>query len=207
MAQAKGACLRPMRLTSLHHARRADQRVAAAVHRRRAGMGFLPGQGQLVPALALGVGDHADGLVLGLEDRPLLDMRLEIGADRALAHRLGAGIADALQLLAHGLAVGIGAGQPVVLVEYAGEHARGDHGRGEARAFLVGPHRDLDRRLGLVAEIVEAAHHFEPGQHAIDAVEACRRSAGCRDGCPSPRAAGHCPCPGGGRRCCRCGRR
>jgi hypothetical protein len=52
----------------------------------------------------------------------------------------------------------------------AGEHAGGQHGRGEARAFLVGPVGDHDRVLGLDAEIVERAHDFEAAEHAEHAV-------------------------------------
>ena len=54
----------------------------------------------------------------GLEDRALLDMGLEQGVDRPAADRLVAGIADALQLLAHGLAVEIGAGEAVIEIEH-----------------------------------------------------------------------------------------
>src|SRR5207249_9030975 len=39
------------------------------------------------------------------------------------------------------------------------------------RALLVGPGDDLDRRLGLVAEVVQGTHQLEPGHHAISAVE------------------------------------
>src|SRR5437763_1317438 len=56
---------------------RADQRVAAAFHRRRAGVAFHARPVDLVPALALRAGHHADRLLLALEDRALLDMRLE----------------------------------------------------------------------------------------------------------------------------------
>ena len=78
------------------HARRADQRVAAARHRGRPGMRLLAGHGDLVPALALRAGDDADRQPGGFEDRPLLDMRLEIGADLAAADRRRPGEADAL---------------------------------------------------------------------------------------------------------------
>jgi hypothetical protein len=58
----------------------------------------------------------------------------------------------------------------VVLVEHAGKHARGHHGRGEARAFLVGPVGDDDGMLRLDVEIVQRAHDFETRQHAEHAV-------------------------------------
>src|SRR5262249_55416699 len=42
----------------------------------------------------------------------------------------------------------------------------------ETRAFLIGPYHDLDGRIRLIAGIVERADDLEPGEHAIDAVEA-----------------------------------
>ena len=154
------------------HPRRADQRVPAARHRRRPGMRLLAGDPDLVPALALRAGDDADRVAVGFEDRPLLDMRLEIGGDLAAAHRCGAGEADPRQFGAERDAAQIvGPAETVVEVEHAGERARAEHRRRKPRAFLVGPGDDLDRRLGLVAEIVEAADDFEPGQHPIGAVE------------------------------------
>jgi hypothetical protein len=49
---------------------------------------------------ALAVGDDADVLALGLEDRPLLDVQLEEGLHLARADRLVALPADALELVA-----------------------------------------------------------------------------------------------------------
>src|SRR5712671_5273187 len=159
-------------IDAVDDARAAEHRVFAAVHRRGAGVALAAGDRHLEPADALDALHDADGLAFGLEDRPLLDMRLEIGAELAPAGLLRAEIADAPELLAHGLAVEVGTAVAVGLVEHAGEHARADHGRGEAGAFLVGPHDDLDRRVGLVAAIVERADDLEPSEHAIDAVEA-----------------------------------
>jgi hypothetical protein len=45
-------------------------------------MRLLTGDGDFVPALALGAGDDADRQARRFEDRSLLDMRLEIGGDR-----------------------------------------------------------------------------------------------------------------------------
>ena len=154
------------------HARRTDQRVAPPRHRRRPGMRLLAGDRDLVPALALGAGHHADRHARRFEDRPLLDMRLEIGGDRPAADRLGTGEADPRELGAEGDAGQIvRPRQTLGELEDAGEHPRADHRRRKARALLVGPGDDLDRRLGLVAEIVQGAHEFEPGHHAIGAVE------------------------------------
>jgi hypothetical protein len=70
----------------LHHfedAGHGEAGIDAHVHRRRAGMGFLAGQGEFQPPEALAVGDDADLLVLGLEDRALLDVIFEIGVHLA----------------------------------------------------------------------------------------------------------------------------
>src|SRR5262245_33652605 len=100
-------------------------------------MGVLAGDRHLVPADALHALDHADGLVHRLQDRALLDMRLEEGRHLAPTAFALAGIADTLQLLADGLAVHVLARQPVFEIEGAGIDARSDHGRREARALLV----------------------------------------------------------------------
>ena len=70
-------------------------------------MGVLAGDGDLRPTEALTVGDNADILALGLQDRPLFDVQLEEGMHLALAHRFVATPADALQLIAECLALGI----------------------------------------------------------------------------------------------------
>src|ERR1051325_6486475 len=75
-------------------------RAAPTSASRRRGMGFLTGHGDLVPALALRPGHDADRQPGGFEDRPLLDMRLEIGFDRTVADRPGSGKADAAEFAA-----------------------------------------------------------------------------------------------------------
>ena len=121
----------------------------------------LPVRVNSQPPQALAVGDDADLLVLGLEDRALLDVVFEIGVHLARADLFVADPADALQLVAEVLAVRVRAAIGVVERVHAGEDAGGQHGRGEARAFLVGPVGDDDRMPGLDAEIVERADHFE----------------------------------------------
>jgi len=54
----------------------------AEVHRGRAGVVGLPGDGELLPRDALHARDRSDGDALGLEHRPLLDVQLEIGGCR-----------------------------------------------------------------------------------------------------------------------------
>ena len=107
----------------IDHARRTDQGIAASRHRRRPGVRLLAGDRDLVPALALRAGHHADRLARGFEDRPLLDMRLEIGGDRPRAHGLGAGKADPLELGAKGYPGDVvGACETLGEIEDPGEH-------------------------------------------------------------------------------------
>src|SRR4029077_17398766 len=86
---------------------RADQRVASSFHGRGAGVALHAGPADLVPALALRAGDDADGLLLALEDRALLDMGLEEGTDLASADLFFAVIADLLQRIAEGHALAV----------------------------------------------------------------------------------------------------
>jgi hypothetical protein len=141
----------------------------------RACVAFHAGPVDLVPALTLRAGDDADRLLLALQDRSLLDMRLEEGTDLATAHLLLAVVTDLLQRLAEGDPVAILDAQRVIQFESAAEHAGGHHRRCEAAAFLVGPDGDLDRRLGDVVRIVQHAQHLEAGHHAIGAVELAAR--------------------------------
>ncbi len=122
------------------------------------------------PALPLPVRDDADVDAFGLEDRPLLDMQLKEGFERALADGLPPDIADPLQLLAEELSFRVLQPIGVILAIDAGEDARRDHGRRVARALLVGPVHHLDRMLRLDAEVVQRAHDLEPGEHAEHAV-------------------------------------
>src|SRR5690348_6250493 len=107
-------------------------------------MRLLAGDGDLVPALALRAGNDADRQTGGFEDRPLLDMRLEIGRDLAPTDRRRAGKADAFELGAEREIGGIvvtGRERRIEL-EHAGERARADHRRRKARALLIGPGDD-----------------------------------------------------------------
>ena len=99
---AEGRMLQGDPIDPLDDARCPEQSILAQVHRRRAGMGLAPGQLDLVPAHALHAGDDADDLLLGLEDRPLLDMEFEHGAELDRAGRRLAAIADALDGLGEG---------------------------------------------------------------------------------------------------------
>ena len=84
----------------LDHPRGTQQRVLAQAHGRRAGVRFLAPHRHLIPAHALNAGDDADHLVLGLEDRPLLDVKLEHRLELDVAGLGLALVADALQFIA-----------------------------------------------------------------------------------------------------------
>ena len=134
-------------------------------------MRFLAGHLDLQPALALGAGDDTDRQVGRLQDRALLDMRLEIGGHRVVTRRLLAGIPDGFQVLTENAAVIGGLGEHLVEAENPGEHARAHHRRRIARTFLIGPHRHLNRRRRFNPGVIQRAHHFQGAKHAVDAIE------------------------------------
>ncbi len=158
--------------------RRAHQRVAPAVHRRRPRVGGLAVDVHVHAARRVAAHHDAHRHRLAIEDRPLLDVQLEVGVDRAAAHRGLAVVADALELAAELLAVVVAQGEHPVHVEDAREGARGHHRRREARALLVGPAHQLERALGAHAPVVQRAQHLEAGQHADDAVVLAARELG-----------------------------
>ena len=160
------------------HLRHADKRVAAQVHRRRAGVGRSARQAQVEPAHPLHALHHADLPALGLEDRALLDVQLEhrAEADRA---RLGlATPADAVERGPEAVAPGIGPAVAVIAAVDAGPDARAQHGGREARAFLVRPVDQHQRRLGLEARLVKRPQHLEPREDAQHTVELAARGLG-----------------------------
>src|SRR2546429_7574352 len=77
---ADGAVADPFRdLADLElELRGAGERVAPLLHRRRARVGSLPAEGDLVPLDAEGAEDDPERQVERLEHRPLLDVELEI---------------------------------------------------------------------------------------------------------------------------------
>ena len=87
-------------------------------------------------------------------------MRLEVRADG----RSSPPHSRSRQLVAHRHAFG-----RIALRLLEREGAGAHHHRHEARAFFVGPDRDLERR-GLEPSF-ERAHHLEAGEHAVVAVE------------------------------------
>src|SRR5882757_1005761 len=116
---ADGAdCVRTMHLRNPLHRqndfRQCRQRVATQRHRRGAGVALETGDLAVIPDDALAAIDHADGLVLGLQQRPLFDVQFDEGAEFAVADRLVAAIADTVERLADADAGGILAAENVV---------------------------------------------------------------------------------------------
>ena len=117
------------------------------------------------------MGDDPDRDALGLQDRPLLDVQLEVGVDVAPAHVGVANVADLGKRGAVCDAVVVGAGVRPFEIAQAREDRGSQHRRVEARALLVRPVHHLDGPAGLDAVIVERAKDFEPGQHSENSVE------------------------------------
>ena len=148
--------------------RRSAERGGAGVRR-------LAGDGDGEPAAALDAGDDADVHPFGFEARPLLDMRLDIGvrpaAERAV-RQVGLGGELRGQCVGEADAVGIDdIGERVELFEAAPGHAAHAAG-GETAALLVGPGDDLDGTARRGAGVVQRGQRLQPGDHAVDAVEA-----------------------------------
>src|SRR5207244_1150081 len=108
-------------------------------------MRILPGPDAVVPGEAQRAGHHAHDLVFALENGSLLDVRLEIGIERAPAHGSAARIPDAAERVPEANAVDVALLQQVLEREHARERAGAAHHRHEAASFLVGPYRDADR--------------------------------------------------------------
>ena len=131
------------------------------------------------PAAALNAGHHPNIELAGLQNRALFDMRLDIGMRRwALdhtqraagdiglkGHMLGQGIAEAHALGVLNRIPGFRPGETGI---GHGAHAA----RGETAALLIGPGHDLDRAAGGDAGLAQGLHRLQPGNHAVNTVEA-----------------------------------
>src|SRR6266567_5325263 len=152
------------RVDGFHHPRSAAQGVMTRLHRRRAGVRILTGPAAVVPALPERAGHYADHLVFPLEDRPLLDVRFEVGVHSALADGCATGIADVMKRFTERDAIDIALGEKIVEREDSGEGAGSAHGRNESGAFLIGPYRNTNRLLRHDAGAVERAQHLQSGE-------------------------------------------
>lgn len=123
------------------HLRRGEDGVAPRAERRGPRVGVAPVDGERQPPVPLGALHDAQRAAGLQQDRALLDVQFEVGAERHAGRRAGrvAEIAVALQLRAqrHGRVVDVaqipGRGDG----DGAGPDARRAHGFGEAGAFLA----------------------------------------------------------------------
>jgi hypothetical protein len=146
--------------------RRGHERVVADPHGRRPRVILHAVDGQARPRDGDDAVDHADVQSFLLEERTLLDVQLEVGAKRPRHARLGAEIADALQLVHEPDAVLVARVVGVLEGDLARHDAAGDHGRLKARALLVGEDHERDRMPRAQPVVVERANGLEPAQHA-----------------------------------------
>ncbi len=162
--------------------RRAGERVAALIHRRRAGVCGLAAEGDLVALDAEGAEHHPERQVEGLEHRALLDVELEI---RRRALELRPRLERAVEVDAvlgervrQRDAVRVAALAQLVLVAHRAGGRRGAEERAaEAGTLLVGP---VDEPHGQRRR----AFLGDPAQHldARDDVEGAVEPAAVRDG-------------------------
>ena len=155
--------------------RRAGQRVAPLVHRRRAGMRGLAAEGDLVPLDTERSQHDPEREPHRLEHRPLLDVQLEVrGGVLQLRARLERPVElDAVLGSASGSATPVRVAplpQLVLVVHRARRRRRAEQRAAEARALLVGPVHQPDGRRRLPV-LGEPPHHLHPGHHVQAAVE------------------------------------
>jgi len=102
--------------------------------------------------------------------RPLLDVQLQVGAQRARHARLGSQVTDALQLVDQAPAVLVAGVVGVLQRDLAGHHAAGDHGGLKAGALLVGEDRQRHRVARADTLVVQRADRLQRAEHAELAV-------------------------------------
>ena len=98
-------------------------------------------------------------------------MGFEIRAEGFWADNVCAGVADAVQGVAHGDSVAVFLAENEIGREFTDEGARTHHDGDKARSFFVCPDDHLDWRLRADSRVVQGAHDFEAGEHAVVAVE------------------------------------
>src|ERR1022692_2690898 len=152
------------RVDGLDHPRSAAQRVMAGFHGCRPGVRVLSRPDAVVPAQAQCAGHYADDLVVTLENGALLDMRLEIGIERAPADGRLAGITDRIERIAKRDAVDVSLLAQVFECVYARERAGTAHHGNKPAALLVRPYGDANRVFRDDTRVVERSQHFHPAK-------------------------------------------
>ena len=175
--RADGAAADPLRdLTKLQlELRCAGERVAALVHRRRAGVRRLAAECHEMALDAEGAEHDAERQVEGLQHRPLLDVELEVGRRvlqlRARLERAVEIDAVRRERVRQRDPVRVAALAQLVLVAHrAGGRRRAEERAAEARALLVRPVDEAhgQRRRPLLGD---AAQHLDRPEHVEAAVE------------------------------------
>ena len=80
-------------------------------------------------------------------------------------------VANGIQRIAHTHAIHIAQAIGFFLRIDAGPNAAAHQGMTEAAAFLIGPIHQLNRRFGDDVQVMDAAHHFKPGDHTQRTIE------------------------------------
>ena len=150
--------------------RQTAPRVLAHMHGGGACVAFLARHRAFDPAQPLPVGDDADLLALGLQNRALFDVQLEEGVHLARAHLFLTLPADPFEFIPEPLALGVHPVQRPVERVLARKYARGEHSGGVTRAFLVRPVGDDNRMLCLDIQIIQRADDLQAPQHAQDTI-------------------------------------
>ena len=122
--------------------------------------------------------DHADREPFFLEEWSLLDVQLEIGPEGPGHARLGAQVADPLELVDQTDAVLVPGVVGVLEGDLAGHDAAGDHRRLKTRPLLVGEDRQGHGVPRPELLVVEGADHLETAEHAELAIVAAARRHG-----------------------------
>ncbi|MNX64643.1 hypothetical protein D3C86_956720 [compost metagenome] len=123
------------------------------------------------PADCLAASDDTHRQAVVFQDWALFDMGFEVRIEGTLQRKfttlayIGQGLSDADT-------IGITGIQCRLQRQNTSEHRRAEHGRSKARTFLVGPHGDFDGLAGFDALIIQATHHLQSAQHAVDTIEA-----------------------------------
>src|SRR2546426_860540 len=143
-----------------------DEGVVADTHRRRPGMVLDAVDRQPRPRDGDDSLDHTHREPVLLQQRSLLDVELEVGAERAGDAGLGAEVADPLELVDETDPVLVPRVVGVLEGDLARHHAAGDHGRLKARSLLVGEDRQGDWMARPDLLVVQRPDHLEAAEDA-----------------------------------------
>ncbi len=141
------------------------QRIRAQVHRVRAGVTGPAFYCHIKPGLPDNALYQTDRKVCILQNRALLNVKLQVGvAVFGTICRIPV-VADPGQLIGKADAISVPGVEGNISIELAKRGARAEQRRSKARSFFTGPVHDLNWTGGLDVFIVECPHHFETGEH------------------------------------------